>query len=65
VTADSKAYTDYCRSFITFETNSIHGIREENEQLESKTDEPRIDVDEKLKTKFRETNIECDESKWF
>lgn len=62
MTADSKAHTNCCRGFVTSETTNI---REENEQLESKTDEPRIDVDEKLKAKFRETNIECDENKWF
>jgi NifU-like protein involved in Fe-S cluster formation len=60
--AASKALTDHCRGYTTSETTNI---REENEQLESKTDELRIDVDEKIKAKFRETNIECDENSWF
>jgi hypothetical protein len=60
--ADSKALTDHCRGYTTSETSYI---REEKEQLESKTAELRIDCDEELKEKFKETNIESDENKWF
>ncbi|SMQ75916.1 hypothetical protein SAMN05444673_2565 [Bacillus sp. OV166] len=62
MTADSKCHKTRCRCLRTFETNSA---QKGKEQLESMTDKLRIDDNEKLKTKYRETNIECDLNKWF